>query len=178
MARTESTVVESVGGTPIFVRLFTVLRVFTGLVWLTNGLAKVFEKANYDWGFFNFNLVAKSTAKSILVDATTRSKIRPIASFYQQVVLPHWGLFSVFLTLTELAIGVGLIFGIATRLAAVGAILLIGPVWMMFWHVNLYLWQYPAEDLFPLVLLAIAPAGRHRGVDGRLAPMFGNRWPF
>lgn len=34
---------------------------------------------------------------------------------------------------------------------------------------------YPAEDLLPLVLLAIAPAGRHRGLVSRLAANFENR---
>lgn len=82
------------------------------------------------------------------------------------------------MTLAELAVGIGLLFGIASRLAAVGGLLLIGPIWIMLWHTGLYLWQYPAEDLFPLVLLAIAPAGRHFGVDRRLVEKFGRRWPF
>ena len=110
--------------------------------------------------------------------AAQRTGIRPLGGFYEHVVLPHWGVFSVFLTLTELAIGVGLVLGIASRLAAVGGLLLIGPVWVMLWHANHYLWEYPAEDLFPLVLLAIAPAGRYRGFDYTLAARFGNRWPF
>lgn len=179
MAKTQTAPVASgVTEATIFVRLFTVLRVFTGLVWLTNGLAKVFEKNNYDLGFFSFNLVDKSVARGILTDAAHRTGIRPLGGLYEQVVLPHWGLWSVFLTLAELAVGIGLILGIASRLAAVGGLLLIGPVWVMLWHTNLYLWQYPAEDLFPLVLLAIAPAGRHRGFDSRLVAKFGNRWPF
>lgn len=179
MAKTQTALLASgVAETTIFVRLFTVLRVFTGLVWLSNGLAKVFSKGNYDLGFFSFNLVNTSTARNILTGAAHRTYIRPLGGFYEYAVLPHWGLFSVFLTLTELAIGVGLILGIATRLAAVGGLLLIGPVWLMLWHTNQYLWLYPAEDLLPLVLLAIAPAGRHRGFDSRLAAKFGNRWPF
>lgn len=93
-------------------------------------------------------------------------------------MLPNWGFFSVFLTLAELAIGLGLIFGVATRLAAVGGLLLLAPIWLMLLQTGGYLWEYPAEDLFPLVMLAIVPAGRHRGVDARLAPRFGYRWPF
>jgi len=89
-----------------------------------------------------------------------------------------WGIFGAFLTVAELAIGIGLVFGIATRLAAVGGLLLIGPIWVMLLHTNLYLWQYPAEDLFPLLLLAIVPAGRLGGLDGRLSRRFGYRWPF
>ncbi len=179
MTQTQTPPVASVDAeTTVFVRLFTVLRVFTGLVFLTNGLAKVIETSKYDLGFFSFNLVDKSGARHILTGAAHQTQIRPLGAFYENVVLPHWELFSVFLTLAELAVAVGLIFGIASRLAAVGGLLLIGPIWVLLWHSNKYLWEYPAEDLFPLVLLAIAPAGRHRGFDSRLASRFGNRWPF
>jgi hypothetical protein len=61
---------------------------------------------------------------------------------------------------------------------AVGALLLITPIWIMLWPAGGYLWEYPAEDLVPLVLLAIVPAGRTGGLDRRLAPRFGNHWPF
>ncbi len=133
----------------IFVRLFTALRIFTGLVWLTNGLAKMINKSGYDIGFFSFNLIARDAAKHILSYASAHTYIRPLGAFYQHVVLPHWGIWSIFLTLAELAVGIGLILGIASRLAAVGGLLLIGPVWIMLWHRNHYLWEYPAEDLLP-----------------------------
>jgi len=77
----------------------------------------------------------------------------------------------------ELAIGIGLLLGIATRLAAVGGLLLIAPIWLMLLHTNLYLWGYPL-DLFPLVLLAIVPAGRTLGFDRALATRFHGHWPF
>ncbi len=162
----------------IFVRLFILLRIVTGLVWLSNGLAKVVNKSGYDLGFFSFNLVSRDTAKGILTDTSAHTYIRPLGAFYEHAVLPHWGIWSVFLTLAELGVGIGLIFGIGSRLAAVGGLLLIGPVWVMLWHRNHYLWEYPAEDLLPLTLLAIAPAGRYFGLDDRLGERFGRRWPF
>jgi uncharacterized membrane protein YphA (DoxX/SURF4 family) len=162
----------------VFARAFTALRIFTGLVWLSNGLAKSFEVAQYDLGFFSFNLISKATARSIAASASGRTGIAPLGAFYRDVVLPNWGFFGVFLAIAELAVGLGLIFGVATRLAAVGGLLLIGPIWVMLWHTGGYLWEYPAEDLFPLVLLAIVPAGRTGGFDRRLAPRFGHRWPF
>jgi len=71
-----------------------------------------------------------------------------------------------------------LLLGIATRLAAVGGLLLLTPIWVMLWHTNLYLWgEYPL-DLLPLLLLAIVPAGRVFGLDHGLAARFGGRWPF
>jgi len=78
----------------------------------------------------------------------------------------------------ELAVGLGLVVGLATRLAAVGGLLLIAPIWVMLWHTGLYLWEYPAEDLIPLALLATVPAGRVGGLDSRLAPRLHQRWPF
>ncbi len=162
----------------VFVVAFTVLRIFTGLVWLSNGLAKLIGKDSYDWGFISFNLITRGTARSIAEGASAKTNIAALGDMYQHVVLPHWGIFGAFLTVAELAIGVGLVLGIASRLAAVGGLLLIGPIWVMLIHSNLYLWQYPAEDLFPLLLLAIVPAGRLGGVDARLSRRFGYRWPF
>ena len=89
----------------------------------------------------------------------------------------NWGFFGIFQTVIELAIAIGLLFGIATRLAAVGGLLVLTPIWLMLWHTNLYLWEYPL-DLFPLLLLAIVPAGRVVGADRSLAARFRGRWPF
>lgn len=161
-----------------YARAFTALRIFTGLVWLSNGIAKLSDVGKIDLGFFSGTLITKGAARAIATGASEKTGIAPLGAFYRDVVLPNWGFFGVFLTVAELAIGVGLILGIATRLAAVGALLLIAPIWIMLWAAGGYLWEYPAEDLFPLVLLAIVPAGRTAGLDRRIAPRFGNHWPF
>ncbi len=176
--RTPEQAVEAPTSYRLMTRVFTALRVFTGLVWLTNALAKVFEVGNYDFGFISFNLVTKGVAKAIATDASSKTYIAPLGWAYQNLVLPNWGFFSIFLTGAELAIGLGLILGVATRLAAVGGLLLLAPIWLMLLHTGGYLWTYPAEDLFPLIMLAIVPAGRYRGVDATLAPRFRYRWPF
>jgi hypothetical protein len=36
---------------------FAALRIFMGLVWVSNALAKVFSQGTVDWGFFSFNLI-------------------------------------------------------------------------------------------------------------------------
>lgn len=158
--------------------VFTALRIFTGFVWLTNALAKVTGIGFYDLGFLSFNLVTGDTARSIATDGASKTAIVPLGAFYRDVVVAHWGFFGPFLTLAELAIGLGLIFGVATRLAAFGGLALLVPIWVMLWHTGGYLWEYPAEDLFPCLLLAIVPAGRLFGFDRSLAPRFGHRWPF
>lgn len=165
-------------GYRLMARAFTALRIFTALVWLSNAIAKILAVGNYDWGFFSFNLITLGSAQFIADDASSKTYIAPLGAFYQGVVLPNWGLFGPFLTIAELAIGLGLLFGVATRLAAVGGLLLLTPIWVMLWDTGGYLWTYPAEDLFPLVLLAVVPAGRVAGFDRALAPRFGNRWPF
>lgn len=157
---------------------FTALRIFTGFVWLSNGTAKLFDVDTFDLGFFSGNLITLGAARGIATDASNKTQIAPLGAFYRDIVLPNWGFFGTFLTVAELAIGLGLIFGMASRLAAVGGLLLIGPIWAMLWHTNLYLWAYPAEDLFPLLLLAIVPAGRAGGIDARLAPRYHHHWPF
>lgn len=157
---------------------FTALRIFMGLVFLSNGLAKAVGVAVYDWGFISFNLITLDAARAIATGAALATYIAPLGALYQGVILPNWAVFGPFLTVVELAIGLGLLVGLATRLAAVGGLLLLTPIWLMLLPTGLYLWQYPAEDLFPLILLAVVPAGRHGGVDRVLAPRFRHRWPF
>ncbi|MGH3570618.1 MAG: hypothetical protein ACRDUW_02120 [Pseudonocardiaceae bacterium] len=38
---------------------FAALRIFIGLVWLSNALAKVTDVGVVDWGFFSFNLITR-----------------------------------------------------------------------------------------------------------------------
>jgi uncharacterized membrane protein YphA (DoxX/SURF4 family) len=108
-------------------RAFAVLRIFTGLVFLSNAIAKATGAGTADWGFFSFTLITRDGAKSIASGAADKTQIAPLGAFYRDVVLPNWGFFGVFLTIAELAVGLGLIAGVATRLAAVGGLLLIAP---------------------------------------------------
>ena len=157
---------------------FAALRIFAGLIWLTNGLAKVFLNQNnsLDWGFLSFNLINQPAAKAIL-DGASKDTFQPLHWIYQDVVLANWGFFAWFLTVAELVAGLSLLFGVAARLGATIGLLLIGPIWIMLLDTNLYLWEYPNE-LFPLLLLAIVPAGRVFGQDRTLAARFGGHWPF
>ncbi len=152
------------------------LRVFFGVIYLSNALAKLIGQSTFDWGFFSFNLINRGAARGLLGGAADRS-FEPLRTIYQDLVLANWGFFQWFLTFTELAIAVSLLFGIACRLGAVVALLLIGPIWLTMWDAGLYLWLYPL-DLVPLLILAIVPTGRSFGVDGKLAARVSSRWPF
>jgi len=162
----------------VMAKAFTALRIFTGLVWLSNGLAKLIGKATYDLGFLSFNLISRGVAESIAKDASAKTYIAPLGAFYRDVVLPNFGFFGWFLTVAELAVGLGLVLGVLPRAAALGGLLLIGPVYLMLLHTNLYLWQYPAEDLFPLVLLTIVPTWGRWGLAQRIHTTLPQRWPF
>lgn len=159
-------------------KAFTALRIFTGLVWLTNGLAKVIGQKSYDLGFISFNLVDRGVAERIAVDASEKTYIAPLAAFYRDVVVPNFGVFGWFLTVAELAIGLGLLLGVLPRAAALGGLLLLVPVWLMLIDRNQYLWQYPAEDLFPLVLLTVVPTWGRFGLAQRIKGRLPQRWPF
>jgi len=63
-------------------RAFAVLRIVTGLVFLSNALAKVSGVGNYDWGFFSFNLITGDAAKSIATNASGKTHIAPLGAFY------------------------------------------------------------------------------------------------
>lgn len=156
---------------------FAGLRIFFGLIVLSNGIAKLIEKSQYDWGFISFNLISKTSARDIATGAADSTSIAPLRTIYQEFVLANWGFFGWFLTAAELLVGIALLLGIATRGAALVQLALIGPIWVMLIDTGQYLWLYPV-DLVPLALLAVVPAGRTAGLDGRLAARFGGRWPF
>jgi thiosulfate dehydrogenase (quinone) large subunit len=160
-------------------RGFAVLRIFFGAIYLSNGLAKLVDVGAYDLGFASFGLLWLPQAQYIANDASATTFLTPLGSLFQTVVLPNWGAFGAFLTVVEIAAGLALLLGVLSRAAAVGNLLLIGPIWLMYLasDATQYLWTYPV-DLVPLLLLALVPAGRTWGLDGRLAARFGNRWPF
>jgi uncharacterized membrane protein YphA (DoxX/SURF4 family) len=134
-------------------------RIFVGLVWLSNALAKVVNQGSYDLGVVSFSLISRDTARGLLETYTgpESNAIAPLKSLYTDLVLANWGVFQWFLTAAELTIGITLVLGIASRL---------GP-----------LLEWPL-DIVPLAILAAVPAGRVWGQDGRLAARFGDRWPF
>lgn len=160
-----------------FARGFAVLRIYVGVVFLSNAVAKVINIDAFEVGRFRFTLIDRGGARGILDGAVDGTWLAPVGRLYAKYVFPNWEFFQWFLTAAELAVGLGLLLGIASRLAALGGLLLIAPIWVMLWNEPLYLWLYPA-DLIPLLLLAIVPAGRTAGLDRRLAARCRGYWPF
>ena len=154
-------------------------RVFVGLVWLGNALAKVFNHGSYDLGVVSFGLISRDTARGLLESYTGPEShaIAPLKTVYRDLVLANWGFFQWLLTAAELAVGISLVVGIASRLGPLLALALIFPLWVMVIDNSRYLFEWPL-DIIPLAILAAVPAGRVWGQDGRLAARFGDRWPF
>jgi uncharacterized membrane protein YphA (DoxX/SURF4 family) len=154
-------------------------RIFVGMVWLGNGLAKVFNHQDFDLGVVSFSLISRDTARGLLESYTGPKShaIAPLKSVYRDLVLANWGVFQWLLTAAELVVGVSLVLGIASRLGPLLALALILPLWVMNFDNNRYLFEWPL-DIVPLAILAAVPAGRAWGQDGKLAARFGDRWPF
>jgi uncharacterized membrane protein YphA (DoxX/SURF4 family) len=154
-------------------------RIFVGLVWLGNALAKVVGQSSYDLGVISFSLISRDTARDLLETYTgpESNAIAPLKSIYTDLVLANWDFFQWLLTAAELAIGISLVLGIASRLGPLLALALIFPLWIMTIDNNRYLFEYPL-DIVPLAILAAVPAGRVWGQDHRLVGRFGDRWPF
>ena len=97
------------------------------------------------------------------------------AAFLERVVLPNFAFFGTVTFLTELALGLGLLLGVLTRLAGLGGFL---------WQVNIALgafnvpgewyWIWPLLTL-PLFCFAFCGAGRVLGVDHWLEPALRRR---
>jgi len=154
-------------------------RVFVGLVWLGNALAKVVNHGSYDLGVVSFSLISRDTARGLLESYTGPEShaIAPLKTVYRDLVLANWGFFQWLLTVAEPVVAVSLVVGVASRLGPLVALALIFPLWIMVLDNGRYLFEWPL-DIVPLAILAAVPAGRVWGQDGKLAARFGDRWPF
>src|SRR6266511_3752812 len=75
-------------------------RVFVGLVWLGNALAKVFNHQNLDLGVVSFSLISRDTARGLLESYTGPQShaVAPLKSVYRDLVLANWDVFQWLLT--------------------------------------------------------------------------------
>lgn len=151
------------------------LRIGYGLVFLTNGIAKLPGVGNKIPPFKGF-LIGRDGARSILQADTQGHPIGAYKHLVDDVILAHWNIFGTLVTVTELFIGVCLVLGLLTPIAA-----LMGAAFQM--HLNfatihrgdVWLWE-SAVEWMPLLTLACMRAGRYWGLDTRLAARF-PRWP-
>ena len=166
------------------------LRVFMGVVVFADGLAKLFGFSKIHVGPYVANLIDLDATRFILKFEVFQDKaggqqgtgipgLRPVA----RLMLDHWGLFGAAITLMELTVGALLILGLMTRLAALvglGQQLFLALVYA---SSNRWAFEQPHEYV-PLIILALVPAGRVWGLDGRILRRRGTDpgelggWPF
>lgn len=159
-------------------RGLAVLRIFAGVILFANGLAKLFDVRNFSLGPYSANLVNRGLARTILEEETDRTQLPFLKSLVQEVMLGHWGIVQWLITAMELGVGALLIVGLATRAAALidlGQQLFLAAV---YFSSNRWAFEQPHEYI-PLAILALVPAGRVWGLDGRLIRKRPNlrHWP-
>jgi uncharacterized membrane protein YphA (DoxX/SURF4 family) len=158
-------------------RGLAVIRILTGTIWLANGLAKLFDIHRVEIGPYLATLINRDDARFILdveVNRNAKHELPLVGWIANDLVLPHWELFSWLLTAVEITAGLLLVLGLASRL---GALIALGPATYLFFVYfanNRWMFEQPHE-VVPLIILALIPSGRWWGLDRRVGR---TRWPF
>ena len=143
-----------------------VLRGFLGIVYLSNGLAKLTGVGGLTIGPWRTFLINLGSTEGILRH-DAKSTIGLYHDFAFNVVLPHFNLFGPMITLAEIAVGLGLLTGVLGRLAALGGLLLAVNVGVA----ALGAGEWTFEYLIEIVPLACLVALRIPGL-----PLIPQRW--
>ncbi len=166
---------------PWFGRAMATLRIYFGLVFFHNGIAKLLPAVPNLWpdtplGFV-INAEGGRSARSILeFEVITQSHpFEPYRLLVEQVILPNFGPFVFAIGSAEMIVGVLLIVGLMTPVAAlIGAMMVLHLQFATLWN-DKWLYEYSVEWV-PLLCLAAFRAGRWHGLDARLAATRA-RWP-
>jgi len=137
----------------------TLLRIYTGVFFVHYGFGKIRHGsfANGVEGFVNGQL------------ENSYGIIRP---FLEAVVLPNKALFGFLVSWGELAIGVALIVGLATRYASIAGAVMVAAFWFTKGQGFLDAQNHDAIWFVIFVVLAAVHAGRQHSLDEKLADRF------
>ena len=154
-----------------------VLRIFFGVIFFANGLAKLFAFRTVEAGPYRSFLINRNETRGILEGEAARNDLPLIPELVNDLLLPNYGWLQWVATFVELGVGALLILGLATRGAA-----LVGLGQQLFLQL-LYLssgrWMFEQpHEWVPLVILLLVPAGRVWGLDRRFARRGRSRFPF
>ena len=160
------------------------LRIFVGVIFFANGLAKLTGERTVELGWYRGFLIVRNEARSILDFEVNRrgdtgTRVPFLKDLVNDHILPTWDVYQWLVTWTELGVGLLLILGLLSRGAA-----LVGLGFQLFLALvylssNRWMFEQPHEYV-PLLILAIVPSGYYWGLD-RLVQRhwaFGRRWPF
>ena len=137
----------------------TLLRVYTGAIFIHNGFGKL-TSPNFADGLAGF--VTGNLDKCY-------DFMRP---FLESVVFPNSGIFAFLVSWGEFLVGGALIVGLANRYASITGAFMVAVFWFTkgqsFWSAQ----NYDAIWLVIFVVLAAIHAGRVHSLDARLADRF------
>ena len=140
-----------------------VVRTFLGIVYLSNGLAKLFGFHDVTIGLWHTFLINRDDALNIQTGNTGSSP--GFIHDFGNLVIANWGAFQWLLTLGELAVGLGLLLGVLGRLTAIGGFLLAFSTFIFTLGAGTWTFDYLFE---PALFVALAIAPPLPGLDSRL----------
>ncbi len=159
------------------------LRIFVGLIFFANGLAKLTGERQIEFGWYRGFLIVRDEARNILnfeVNERGGGTLVPyLKDVVNDLILPNWDVFQWVVTYTELGVGVLLMLGFITRGAALVGLLFQLFLALVYLSSNRWMFEQPHEYV-PVLILAIVPSGRYWGIDGILLRRWPGlrRWPF
>jgi uncharacterized membrane protein YphA (DoxX/SURF4 family) len=164
-------------------RGLAVLRIFVGVIFFANGLAKLTGERQVAFGWYRGFLIVRNEARNILnfeVNERGGGTLMPyLKDVVNDFILPNWGVFQWVVTYTELGVGLLLILGFISRGAALVGLLFQLFLALVYLSSNRWMFEQPHEYV-PLFILAVVPSGRYWGIDGlllRARPAL-RVWPF
>jgi uncharacterized membrane protein YphA (DoxX/SURF4 family) len=157
-----------------FRRAMAALRVYFGIVYFHNGIAKLLPAVPNLWpdtpiGFV-INAEGNRSARSILEFEviTNPHPVEPYRALVETIVLPNFGPFVFTIGALETLVGVLLIIGLLTPVAAlVAAGMALHLQFATLWN-DKWIYEYSLQWV-PLLCLGAFRAGRFNGMDGRFA---------
>ena len=160
-------------------------RIYAGLVLFANGVAKLFDFREIEVGPYEAFLIDRDEARSILDFEVNRrggdgTDVPLLKDLVNDVFLEYWEVFQWLVTALELGAGLALIVGLASRAAALLAFGQQFFLALVYASSGRWLFEQPHEWV-PLLILAVVPAGRVWGLDGRIVHRSVgrfDRWPF
>jgi uncharacterized membrane protein YphA (DoxX/SURF4 family) len=174
---TEAAPARSAADPALLARGLAALRIFVGVIALSNGLAKLFSFSMIDIGPYSGTLVDRPEARGILEGEAARNDLPLVPSIVNDVVLPSYDVMQWLVTFTELGTGALLILGLLSRGAALIVFAQHFGLQLLYFSSGGFAFEQPHEWVPPLIL-ALVPAGLVWGLDGRLGRnRDGLRWP-
>jgi uncharacterized membrane protein YphA (DoxX/SURF4 family) len=140
-----------------------VLRIFWGLVYFADGMAKFYPGIVHLPG--GLQLIGQNSARLILMEEALRNPFQLYHSFVFGMVLPNWHFFINLEAGLEVLAGGLLILGLATRLGALLAALIALHLQFLSMFDGVWVFEY-AVQWVTLLSLAFMQAGRSFGLDG------------